>query len=42
MRPPVGAVDLGAQLGVIVGHVEDMACRRIPWDIFQNPDLDYI
>lgn len=28
VRPPVGTVDLGAQLGIIVGHVEDMACRR--------------
>lgn len=36
VRPPVGAVDLGAQLGVIVGHIEDMACRRTGWDTLQK------
>lgn len=25
---PVGAVDTGTQLGIVVGHIEDVACKR--------------
>lgn len=35
---PVGAVDPGAQLGVIVRHVEDVAWRKdMKKQIFENP-----